>query len=66
MDLIGLKSVNFSKVISYLDIERTAKQLKDHYINYLRPDINKEKWNLEDDLLLIELLKKYGKNWNLI
>ena len=66
MDLIGLKSVNISKVISYLDIERTAKQLKDHYINYLRPDINKEKWTLEDDLLLIELLKKYGKNWNLI
>ena len=24
-----------------LELERNAKQLKDHYINYLRPDINK-------------------------
>lgn len=63
---IGLKSVNFSKVIPDLDLERTAKQVKDHYVNYLRPDINKDPWTLEDDLLLIELLRSYGKNWKLI
>ena len=35
-------------------------------MNYLRPEINKEPWGLEDDLLLIELLREHGKNWNLI
>ena len=35
-------------------------------MNYLRPEINREPWGLDDDLLLIKLLKNYGKNWNLI
>ena len=32
-------------------------------MNYLRPEINKEPWTLEEDLALIELLREYGKEW---
>ena len=35
-------------------------------MNYLRPEINKEPWTFEEDLQLIELLRKYGRNWSLI
>ena len=31
----------------YLD--RTWKQLRDKYTNYLRPDLNKEDWSLDED-----------------
>ena len=29
----------------------------------MRPDINKGAWNLDEDLMLIKLLKEVGKNW---
>ena len=32
-------------------------------MNYLRPEINKEPWTLEEDLALIELLREFGKDW---
>ena len=45
---------------------RNHKQLKDHYENYLRPDLSKEEWTLEEDLELIDLFNTYGKDWRLI
>lgn len=35
--------------------DRTAKQLREHYIGYLRPNINNSEWTIEEDLKLIEL-----------
>lgn len=48
------------------DADRNHKQLKDHYENYLRPNLSKEEWTLEEDLELIELFNTYGKDWKLI
>ena len=31
----------------FLNLERTHKQVKEHYINYLRPEIKKEDWTME-------------------
>ena len=50
----------------YIKLERTHKQLKEHYLNYLRPEIKKEEWTLEEDLKLVELLNRYGKEWKII
>ena len=36
-----------------LNSERTYKQVKEHYINYLRPEIKKDDWTVEEDLKLI-------------
>ena len=35
-------------------------------MNYLRPEIKKDDWTLEEDLKLIDFLNRYGKNWKLI
>ena len=35
-------------------------------MNYLRPEIRKDEWTLEEDLLLVNLLNKNGKNWKFI
>lgn len=40
--------------------------MKEHYHNYLRPEIKKDEWTLEEDLKLIELLNRYGKEWKII
>lgn len=36
---------------SYSD--RTWKQLRDKYLNYLRPDINKDQWCIEEDMKIL-------------
>lgn len=43
--------------------KRNEKQIKDHYQNYLRPDIDKSEWDLETDLELLRLLSQYGCDW---
>lgn len=63
---IGRKSPSTLQVIFYSFVEKTCKQIKEHYMNYLRPDINKEEWTLEEDLKLVECLNKFGKNWKVI
>ncbi len=47
---------NISQVLILLLLDRNYKQLKDHYENYLRPNLKKGEWTVEDDLLLINLI----------
>ena len=35
-------------------------------MNYLRPEIRKDDWTLEEDVLLVNLLNNNGKNWKII
>ena len=51
---------------SFIDLGRTIKQLKEHYESQLRPGLSKNGFSLEEDLNLISLLKKHGKNWSAI
>lgn len=39
--------------ISHNIIEKTPRQLRDRYVNYLNPNINKAEWTLEEDQCLI-------------
>jgi hypothetical protein len=48
------------------EIDRTWKQLRDKYTNYLRPDINKDDWSLEEDQKILELIGRYGTKWKTI
>ena len=43
--------------------DRTPKQVKDHYIDYLKFDISRDRWTLEEDVKLVELLNVHGRNW---
>jgi hypothetical protein len=54
------------KIISTYLENRTAKNCKDHYQNYLDPKIINKPFNLEEEKLLIKLVAKYGKKWNTI
>ncbi|CAD8209969.1 unnamed protein product [Paramecium pentaurelia] len=43
---------------------RNGKQIREHYMNQLRPGIkNKQGWNEEDDKLLLSLYQRYGSKW---
>lgn len=43
---------------SCLYLDRTWKQLRDKYINYLRPDIKKDDWSVEEDQQILELIAR--------
>jgi myb proto-oncogene protein len=35
-------------------------------LNYLRPDINKDQWCIEEDMKILELINKHGTQWKVI
>jgi hypothetical protein len=45
------------------NLDRSAKQIQQHYEFCLNPKVNKSYWTIEEDLLLVELLEKYGNDW---
>lgn len=42
---------------------RTAMQCRDRYKNYLEKEITKEPWSLEEDKMIIDQYKVYGRRW---
>eukprot|EP00186_Timspurckia_oligopyrenoides_P000774 CAMPEP_0182444478 /NCGR_PEP_ID=MMETSP1172-20130603/2919_1 /TAXON_ID=708627 /ORGANISM="Timspurckia oligopyrenoides, Strain CCMP3278" /LENGTH=289 /DNA_ID=CAMNT_0024640043 /DNA_START=50 /DNA_END=919 /DNA_ORIENTATION=+ len=45
---------------------RNGKQCRERWMNQLNPTVRKEKWNLEEDSLLVQLHRKYGNSWSKI
>lgn len=45
---------------------RTAKQCRDRYMNYLRPEFENIEWTQIEDDLILELYSKHGSKWSLI
>lgn len=37
--------------------------MKEHYLNYLRPDIVLGEWSADEELRLVHFLNERGKNW---
>ena len=50
-------------IISKLFGNRTPRQCRDRWNNYLSPLANNTKWTLEEDELLMFLYQKYGSRW---
>jgi Myb-like DNA-binding domain len=46
--------------------DKTAKQCRERWHNFLDPDIQKEKWSESEISLLFSWHKKYGSRWSLI
>lgn len=42
---------------------RTGKQIRERFINQLNPEIKIGEWTQEEDLLILELFKKFGSKW---
>lgn len=45
---------------------RTGKQVRDRYLNKLRPNIRCGDWSIEEDELVVSLCKEIGNRWSLI
>jgi hypothetical protein len=45
---------------------RTGKQIRDRFLNKLRPNIKCGDWTVEEDELMIRLLNEIGNRWSLI
>ncbi|CAK93585.1 unnamed protein product (macronuclear) [Paramecium tetraurelia] len=45
---------------------RTPKQIRERWMNYLNPELNKEQWLLKEDLIILNNVVKNGKKWSQI
>ena len=44
---------------------RRGKQCRERWHNHLAPNINKEEWTSEENIILLELHRQYGPQWAL-
>lgn len=43
---------------------RTAKQVRERWVNYIDPEIRRDRWTHEDDQKLMREMEKVGKRWS--
>jgi len=65
LELVEKHGEKWSKIASLMK-GRTGKQIRDRYVNYLRPNIKQKRWSQEEDNLLQELYKEFGNKWSRI
>jgi myb proto-oncogene protein len=47
-------------------VNRSGKQIREHYLNQLHPDLNNDPWNFEEDEKIIQLYNEFGGKWSVI
>lgn len=55
----------WSAIASYLP-GRTARQCRDRFQNYLKPNLTNGPWSHDEDTLLLQKVKEYGSSWSKI
>lgn len=65
VELVNIYGEKWSKIASLIE-GRTGKQIRDRYINSLKPGIRQEAWTPAEDELLVKLYKKIGNKWSRI
>ena len=63
LNLIKTYGNSWSK-ISKIIKTRNGKQIRDRYNNVLNPNINKNKFSIEEDNLILNLYEKFGTKWS--
>lgn len=56
---------NWNEIAKYMR-NRSARQCRERYNNYLRPELTNGTWTPEENDLLNQLYEKYGPKWSLI
>ena len=51
---------NWGDIASKMQTQRTAKQCRDRWQNYLRPGIKKGEWTRQEEKLIMQLYEKLG------
>ena len=54
------------KRISKLMKNRSVRQCKDRWLQYLSPNANRTPWTVSEETELLSLVKKFGKDWKII
>ncbi|KAM6548721.1 hypothetical protein CsatB_020397 [Cannabis sativa] len=63
MQLVGRYGIRkWSKIAKMLS-GRVGKQCRERWHNHLRPDIRKDTWSEDEDIILIEAHKELGNRW---
>jgi len=57
---------DFPKISNTVMPSRTSIQLNEHYCMLIRNQNSENIWTINDDMILINLHKKYGNNWSKI
>ena len=65
ISLIEKYGKSWSKISKIIQT-RNGKQIRDRYTNVLAPNINKNKFSVDEDKLLIQLYQKFGAKWSKI
>jgi hypothetical protein len=65
MELMKKYGQSWAMISSVME-GRTGKQVRDRYLNKLRPNIKCGDWSAEEDERLISLLRTVGNRWSLI
>ena len=53
----------WSRVALEVGCGRSGKQCRERWYNHLEPGVNKGEWTTEEDLLIQEGVRLYGKRW---
>ena len=56
---MDINEILTSKLLIYRYLGRTPKQIRERYVNFLRPKLKKSKWTIDEDLMLIFLMKLF-------
>jgi len=62
LELIKKHGTKWAKIASHMQ-SRNGKQVRDHYLNALAPDINRGIWTDEEDNAILSYYNKYGAQW---
>ena len=54
------------KMISAVMKNRTPRQCRDRWKNYVSPNVNSAPWTAEEDALLLDKFKEFGRQWAII
>jgi hypothetical protein len=65
LDLVKVYGECWAMISSKMN-DRTGKQIRDRYLNILRPNLKKGEWNQNEDFLLVSLYYSFGHKWSLI
>lgn len=65
IDLVSQMGKNWA-LISKLMPTRNGKQIRDRFLNYLDPNINKIKFTDDEDKQILDLYIKHGSRWSVI
>jgi hypothetical protein len=62
-ELVNIYGRKWSK-INKIMISRSGKQIRERYLNILQPGINKNKFSLQEDQIIIQKYEELGTKWH--